>query len=471
MREKSQMKVSGRVILRGLLALVLVFALCASSIVTVTANTVSANVIDGDHTYSFRMSSSKLEDLLSEAEKLGLAPLGKLDRAERVQSTTTVYVRRGVILTLDEAGQRTDLVAYAGETVEEALRENNILLRDMDEVSPARTEKITRDLKVTVRRACTVSVIADGEVHQVSLSGATVKDALAAAGVTLQKEDSLNFPLSEPLFEKMNIRVARVVKIKVTVDGKTKEYEIAAQSVKEALERCGVVLGEDDRISCRETDRLTDGMHITVFRVTKKELLVKEEAPFETIYEDTDELEAGETEVKVVGVPGEKEVLYEVIFVDGKEEGKVAVEETILTEPVDEVILRGTQELQEDEGYEPGDSVDSSSAGTFVDHEGNVVSYSRLLTGDCTAYSVPGGTTSLGWKAEYGIIAVNPNVIPYGTRMYVTSPDGSVVYGYGIAGDTGGACMAGTIIADLCYNTIEECSIIGRRTMNVYILS
>lgn len=46
-----------------------------------------------------------------------------------------------------------------------------------------------------------------------------------------------------------------------------------------------------------------------------------------------------------------------------------------------------------------------------------------------------------------------------------------VVYGYGIAGDTGGACMAGTIIADLCYNTIEECSIIGRRTMNVYILS
>ena len=71
----------------------------------------------------------------------------------------------------------------------------------------------------------------------------------------------------------------------------------------------------------------------------------------------------------------------------------------------------------------------------------------------------------------YGVIAVNPNIIPYGTKMYVTSPDGSVVYGYGVAGDTGGACMAGDIIADLCYNTIEECSQIGRREMVIYILS
>ena len=55
--------------------------------------------------------------------------------------------------------------------------------------------------------------------------------------------------------------------------------------------------------------------------------------------------------------------------------------------------------------------------------------------------------------------------------MNITSPDGSVVYGYGVAGDTGGAAMAGEILADLCYNTVEECSQIGRRTMNIYILS
>ena len=73
--------------------------------------------------------------------------------------------------------------------------------------------------------------------------------------------------------------------------------------------------------------------------------------------------------------------------------------------------------------------------------------------------------------AGVSVVAGNPNIIPYGTKMYITSPDGSVVYGYGVAGDTGGAAMAGDILADLCYNTIEECSQIGRRTMNIYILS
>ena len=73
-------------------------------------------------------------------------------------------------------------------------------------------------------------------------------------------------------------------------------------------------------------------------------------------------------------------------------------------------------------------------------------------------------------EAVRGVVAVDPEIIPYGTKMYVASPDGKIVYGYGVAGDTGGACMAGDIIADLCYDTLEECSIIGRRQMVLYIL-
>ena len=75
--------------------LVLVLALCVSSFVTVMANTVSANVIDGDNSYSFSMSSADLEAILAQAEAQGLAPLGELDTAERVKNTTTVYIRRG----------------------------------------------------------------------------------------------------------------------------------------------------------------------------------------------------------------------------------------------------------------------------------------------------------------------------------------------------------------------------------------
>lgn len=470
MHNRRRIKLSKRLAIRGGLSLVLVLALCVSSFAAVTANTVSANVIDGDNAYSFPMLSTDLDTILAQAESQGMPSLEALDTAERVQNTTTVYVRRGVNFTVNEAGRKTQLVAYEGETVEEALLEGNILLKEADEVSPSLETVITADTSVEIVRACTVIVTADGKSQTVSLSGATVGDALKKAGVTLGKEDSVSFPVEEPLFEKMNIRVARVTKITVTADGKTKEYKVAAQSVAEALKKCGVSLGEEDRLSCKPTDKLKADMKITIQRVSKEETKVTEEIPYETVYEDTDELYDGETRVKTEGVAGEKEVCYEVLSVDGKEESKTVLEEKILKEPVTEVILRGISEEQEepDGGTEDGTE---PPEGTFIDCDGNVVSYSRVLTGDCTAAYIPGGTTSIGMVAEYGVIAVNPDIIPYGTRLYVASPDGSVVYGYGVAGDTGGACMSGLIIADLYYNTLEECSIIGRRVMNVYVLS
>lgn len=78
--------------------------------------------------------------------------------------------------------------------------------------------------------------------------------------------------------------------------------------------------------------------------------------------------------------------------------------------------------------------------------------------------------TSTGRPVAFGNVAVNPNVIPYGTRMYICSPDGSYVYGYAIAADTGGALMSGRVLADLFYETPAECYSFGRRTMSVYIL-
>lgn len=462
-------------VIRGAAALILVLALSVCSFATVMANTVSANVIDGDKSYTFNMSSTDLDEILAQAEDMGLEPLGPLDMAERVENTTTVVVRRGVNLEVREAGQKkTGLVAYQGDTVEQALLDNSIVLKEEDEVTPSRDTVIDSDTQVEISRSCQVVVMADGKSKTVTCVGGTVEDALKQAGVTVGEEDSLNYDKDKPLFDKMHIRVTRVMKIQVTADGETKEYETSAQTVEAALKKCGVELGEEDRVEPALTEKVKDGMEITVQRVEVKEEVKTEEVPYETRYKDTDSLYEGETQVETAGVAGEKEVTYKVTYVDGKEESREQASEEVTKEPVTEVVLRGTAVKAEDSTPSvdvSGGNGTGTSAGTFVDMYGNTVSYSSVLTGTCTAYSVPGGTTSLGWDAVYGVVAVNPNIIPYGTKLYITSPDGSVVYGYGVAGDTGGAAMAGDIIADLCYNTIEECSIIGRRTMNVYILS
>ena len=421
-------------VIRGAAALILVLALSVCSFATVMANTVSANVIDGDKSYTFNMSSTDLDEILAQAEDMGLEPLGPLDMAERVENTTTVVVRRGVNLEVREAGQKkTGLVAYQGDTVEQALLDNSIVLKEEDEVTPSRDTVIDSDTQVEINRSCQVVVM-------VTCVGGTVEDALKQAGGTVGEEDSLNYDKDKPLFDKMHIRVTRVMKIQVTADGETKEYETSAQTVEAALKKCGVELGEEDRVEPALTEKVKDGMEITVQRVEVKEEVKTEEVPYETQYKDTDSLYEGETQVETAGVAGEKEVTYKVTYVDGKEESREQASEEVTKEPVTEVVLRGTAVKAED----PTPSVDVSggngtgtSAGTFVDMYGNTVSYSSVLTGTCTAYSVPGGTTSLGWDAVYGVVAVNPNIIPYGTKLYITSPDGSVVYGYGVAGDTG----------------------------------
>jgi 3D (Asp-Asp-Asp) domain-containing protein len=73
-----------------------------------------------------------------------------------------------------------------------------------------------------------------------------------------------------------------------------------------------------------------------------------------------------------------------------------------------------------------------------------------------------GEITANGMRAKKGVVAVDPRVIPLGTRLYIEG------YGNAIAADTGGAIKGDRI--DLCYNTPGECFEFGRRTVKVTIL-
>ena len=95
------------------------------------------------------------------------------------------------------------------------------------------------------------------------------------------------------------------------------------------------------------------------------------------------------------------------------------------------------------------------------------------MTVEATAYTKTDAGcddwTATGTLARYGAIAVDPSVIPYGTRMYIVSWDGSVVYGYATAEDCGGAINGARV--DLYYDTYEECIQFGRRDCIIYFLS
>ena len=72
---------------------------------------------------------------------------------------------------------------------------------------------------------------------------------------------------------------------------------------------------------------------------------------------------------------------------------------------------------------------------------------------------------------SYGYVAVDPTEIPFGSKLYFTSSDGSFVYGYAIAADTGTGLLNDVIDVDLFYETYTESCLNGRRTVDIYVLA
>ena len=116
------------------------------------------------------------------------------------------------------------------------------------------------------------------------------------------------------------------------------------------------------------------------------------------------------------------------------------------------------------------DSKNADGSGTLTLTDGTTLNFSGVKSMTATAYTAGHGgadyTTATGTLVKVGTVAVDKNVIPLGTKMYIVAADGSVVYGTAVAADTG---VRGNIV-DLYYDTYQQCINFGRRTCNVYIL-
>lgn len=335
-------------------------------------------------------------------------------------------------------------------------------------------------VSLTIVRASEVEVVYRGESFKVKTAGVTVAEAIADAGITLSGAETVTPALDAPLKSGDVIEIVADSYVMLTADGEVCEIATKAETVGEFLTFAGVELGSDDILNVSEGDVISDGMEITVQRVEYKEEVRTEYIDYGFITEETDDMYLGVTSVERYGEEGEKEITYKCKYIDGEFAGEEAVKEKITKEPVDQLELVGTYvepEYEEPEyeapdySYDSDYAPDSGGAGTFTDHNGNKVSYTDVLTGSATAYyAAEGAYTATGVPVHVGGVAVNPNIIPYGTKLYIVSSDGSAVYGYATAVDTGGALMSGEALVDVFYPTYDECVNWGRRTVTVYIL-
>lgn len=348
------------------------------------------------------------------------------------------------------------------------------------------TEESSERIDIEVIRAFPVKISVDGGARFLDVTGGTVADALKLAGVEVSANDFITPSANTELESDTVIEITRGVKIYLTCDGATNIVYVPQGKVGEALEYVGYQLSEDDDVNVDVNAEVENGMKINVDRVEYKTSYKKKPIEPIVIEEACDTLPVGQTQVKQEGKEGVLEISYEDKYVNGELVESKESDRQVLKKAVDKVILVGTMTEQpaaavagksvsvesfNGSSEDTTDVSENTMFGSATVVGGASISYSTMIVGNCTAYYEPGGITSTGTVPKVGTVAVNPNVIPYGTRLYVCSADGSYVYGYAVAEDTGGACMAGDIVLDLYMNSEEECNAFGRQELCIYILN
>jgi 3D (Asp-Asp-Asp) domain-containing protein len=296
--------------------------------------------------------------------------------------------------------------------------------------------------------------------------------------LVLSGNDNLSVSFDEES-NSAEIQILRAFRITV-IDANVKtEYEINRGTVADLLSREEIAVGENDIMSASMSDELYDAMRIVIDRVSYEEKVVSEIISCKTVKIETDELLKGETKTVTAGSDGIREVTTRLTYINGELVSSDRVGEVITTPVINRVVQVGTRaEKKESKTAAASNSMAKTPANisepkslTFTDSAGRTVSYTKKLTGKGTAYTAPvGAKTATGRVAEMGIVAVDPNVIPYGTRLYITSKDGRLVYGYALAADTGAALRRGDALVDVYYDSEARCRTFGRRDVVVYIL-
>ncbi len=289
----------------------------------------------------------------------------------------------------------------------------------------------------------------------------TVGEALKAANIHLSDHVQVNLGLEERIEEGMVITVEDVISVSLEMEGEIHQLYTAKPHVQAVLDHMEIELKEHDRVHPAPMNTLKPNMEIRVIRVEKVPDNQVEEIAYQSITRYSDDLEPGEAKKVQEGMPGRQIVQRATIYHDGELTGSKVENRHVLQAPVDEIIEKGKENV-------------------LVTSSGELIHYKEVITMEATAYDAgyqstgksPGhpqyGITRSGTRVRPGVVAVDPNVIPLGSKLYVQSANGGSDYGLSDAEDTGGAIKGNRI--DLYYESRSEALRFGRQQVKVYVL-
>ncbi len=288
-----------------------------------------------------------------------------------------------------------------------------------------------------------LTVAVDGELIETRVLGAqTVEQVLEKEHILWEEADAIEPGLDTRVTKGIHIVIQRAFPVQVVAAGETREIVAPPVKVEEAIMMAGFEKSEQDLIKSIPTIYTIPGETIELIRVVKEELVLEETIPYVTERVSDHSLERGLSRTVTAGRAGLVKREIKVTYHNGEEVRRVEMNREVIREPVNRVLAQGTI--------------------TSVSRGSQRLDFREAKYMVASAYTYTGRNTATGIKPHVGVVAVDPNIIPLGTRLYVEG------YGYGRAADTGGSIIGNQI--DIFMEERNQCLSWGRRTVKVYIL-
>ena len=311
-------------------------------------------------------------------------------------------------------------------------------------------------------------VITDGDRVLVYTSSASDPAAvLTEAGLALGADDTYTTQAGTGVSE---ITVHRSHTVTVDNCGETVEVSATDETVAELLQRLNITVDASVTVSVPTEMETYNGLVITVSRTVVDTQTYTATIPHQTRYYYDYTLPAGTQKVLNEGHDGQMLCTASVVYVDGEEISRTVIEQTVITQPADTIISMG---LGSDVVPTPLPADDLIITDTHIIlPTGEILAYSGTMDMLASAYNHNDKgcdmITYTGTTVHIGTVAVDPRIIPLGTRMFIVTKDGTYVYGISTAEDIGSSIKNARV--DLYFPTQEECFIFGMRDVTIYFL-
>ena len=362
--------------------------------------------------------------------------------------------KKTVALTVD--GKQQEILTHAN-TVGELLKDHKIVVANEDFLHPSVNTSIENNLSIEWEQARQIKISVDGETQTLTTTEDLVSEILAKANVAVTEHDAITPAADAEVGPDNNIAIEKAFEITLLDGGEEKNVRSTSTTVADFLKQQNIQLSEFDRVEQKMDELIVPHSEIQVVRVEKVTDVVEEETNFAVETKKEDSLLKGKEKVVQDGVNGTVSRTYEVVKENGKEVSRSMMSEKIIKEPTKKVVAVGTKVVTASVSRGTNSAAAPSGGKEFYV---TATAYTAHCNG-CTGVTATG--INLKSNPNLKVIAVDPSVIPLGSKVWVEG------YGHAIAGDTGGAIKGNKI--DLFVASKSQAYDFGRKKVRVKVLN